>query len=81
MVPMAIDDWFLTAAERDNPFTRLDHRHGGVAWTSGNEARAAVHGANYSPGCVNSSRPSGPVTCCCSPTGAGTRTNGSAPTS
>lgn len=44
---MAIDDWFLTAAERDNPFTRLDHRHGGVAWTSGNEARAVVHGANY----------------------------------
>lgn len=36
-----------TPRKRDNPWTRLTHRHGGAAWTSGNDARLHVHGANY----------------------------------
>jgi phosphatidylserine/phosphatidylglycerophosphate/cardiolipin synthase-like enzyme len=41
-------DWFLTAAERDNPATRLDSRHpDGAAWTTGNEVRALIHGKRY----------------------------------
>ncbi|GAB2538902.1 phospholipase D family protein [Brachybacterium huguangmaarense] len=44
---MAIHEWFLTAAERDNPFTRLTHRRGGLAYSSGNRARAVIHGVDY----------------------------------
>ncbi len=44
---MRIDDWFLTAAERGNPATRLDARRGGVAWSAGNEVRPLIHGAAY----------------------------------
>ena len=45
---MRLDEWFLTAAERGNPATRLDRRHGGgLAWTSGNQVRPLVHGARY----------------------------------
>jgi phosphatidylserine/phosphatidylglycerophosphate/cardiolipin synthase-like enzyme len=45
---MRIDDWFLTAAERGNPATKLDSRHpAGLAWTTGNEVRPLVHGAVY----------------------------------
>ncbi|PWH06229.1 phospholipase [Brachybacterium endophyticum] len=44
---MSIDDWFLDSTERDNPFTRLDHRHGGRAHTSGNSGKVHVHGAEY----------------------------------
>ncbi|GAB49783.1 phospholipase D family protein [Mobilicoccus pelagius] len=44
---MALEKWFLTTEERGNPFTRLTHRHGGAAWTSGNSARLHVHGADY----------------------------------
>ena len=40
-------DWFLTADERGNPATVLDARHGGVAWSSGNDVRPLVHGACY----------------------------------
>ena len=43
-----LDDWFLTASERGNPWTVLDRRHsGGQAWTVGNLARPLVHGAEY----------------------------------
>jgi phosphatidylserine/phosphatidylglycerophosphate/cardiolipin synthase-like enzyme len=43
-----IDDWFLTSAERGNPATRLDSRHGnGMAWTAGNRVRPLIHGATY----------------------------------
>ena len=43
-----IDDWFLTPAERGNPATRLDSRHGdGLAWSTGNEVRPLIHGASY----------------------------------
>ncbi len=45
---MRIHDWFLTAAERGNPATKLDARHpGGAAWSTGNEVRPLVHGATY----------------------------------
>ena len=36
-----IEDWFLTAAERGNPATRLR------AWTEGNAVRLRVHGSAY----------------------------------
>ncbi len=40
--------WFLTAADRGNPATRLDSRHpGGEAWTEGNLVRPLIHGATY----------------------------------
>jgi phosphatidylserine/phosphatidylglycerophosphate/cardiolipin synthase-like enzyme len=40
--------WYLTAAERGNPATRLDARHpGGVAWSGGNQVRTLIHGAAY----------------------------------
>jgi phosphatidylserine/phosphatidylglycerophosphate/cardiolipin synthase-like enzyme len=41
-------DWFLTAAERGNPATRLDSRHpDGSAWTTGNDVRPLIHGKPY----------------------------------
>ncbi len=42
-------DWLLTPAERDNPATVLDRRHGpdGPAWTEGNVVRPLVHGSTY----------------------------------
>jgi len=43
--------WFLTAAERGNPATRLDRRHdgpgGSIAWSRGNRVRPLIHGATY----------------------------------
>jgi hypothetical protein len=43
-----LNDWFLTAAERGNPATRLDSRHpDGLAWTVGNEVRPLIHGKPY----------------------------------
>jgi phosphatidylserine/phosphatidylglycerophosphate/cardiolipin synthase-like enzyme len=43
-----VDDWFLTAAERGNPATRLDTRRGVLtAWSAGNEVRPLIHGAAY----------------------------------
>ncbi len=38
---MAVDDWFLTAAERGNPACRLP------AWCTGNAVTALVNGATY----------------------------------
>jgi phosphatidylserine/phosphatidylglycerophosphate/cardiolipin synthase-like enzyme len=43
-----VSDWYLTAAERNNPSTRLDRRHpGNRAWTDGNLVEPIVHGAAY----------------------------------
>ena len=40
--------WFLTAAERDNPGTTIDHRrNGGLGWTAGNEVTVHIDGASY----------------------------------
>ncbi len=39
--------WLLTSDERANPFSDIDRRHGGVAWTTGNEVTPLVHGATY----------------------------------
>ena len=45
---MALPEWFLSAAERRNPATRLDRRHpDGAAWSTGNAATPLVHGAHY----------------------------------
>jgi phosphatidylserine/phosphatidylglycerophosphate/cardiolipin synthase-like enzyme len=44
---MTATDWFLTSRERANPHTRIDQRHGGAAFTCGNQVRALVHGAAY----------------------------------
>src|SRR5437867_1162967 len=45
---LRLDEWFLTAEERGNPWTRLDSRHpDGAAWTTGNLVRPLVHGAVY----------------------------------
>ena len=42
------ESWFLTAAERGNPATRLDERRGdGRPWTAGNRVEILVHGATY----------------------------------
>src|SRR6202162_1672363 len=43
----ALEDWFLTAAERGNAFTGIDQRHPGAAWTTGNGVETLVHGATY----------------------------------
>jgi phosphatidylserine/phosphatidylglycerophosphate/cardiolipin synthase-like enzyme len=43
-----LDEWFLTAAQRGNPATRLDSRHrDGLAWSVGNEVRPLIHGLSY----------------------------------
>ncbi|MDX6199302.1 MAG: hypothetical protein QOJ79_2453 [Actinomycetota bacterium] len=40
--------WFLTAAERGNPDTRLDTRHAAAQpWTDDNTATPLVHGSTY----------------------------------
>ena len=42
------DRWFLSAGERGNADTVLDHRRGdGLAWSRGNRVRPLVHGAVY----------------------------------
>ena len=42
------DRWFLSAGERGNEDTLLDHRHrDGLAWSNGNRVRPLVHGAMY----------------------------------
>ncbi len=54
---MAVLDWLLSSAERGNPATILDRRHGdGAAWTSGNDVRPLVHGAAYFPELLRSVR-------------------------
>jgi phosphatidylserine/phosphatidylglycerophosphate/cardiolipin synthase-like enzyme len=41
-------EWFLMPSERGNDATDLDRRHSdGLAWTSGNQVRPLVHGAEY----------------------------------
>jgi phosphatidylserine/phosphatidylglycerophosphate/cardiolipin synthase-like enzyme len=43
-----IEDWFLSAPERDNPATSIDARHPGEqAWSTGNLVRPLIHGATY----------------------------------
>ena len=45
---MRAADWFLSAAERGNPATSLDRRHGdGLAWSAGNHVTPLIHGATY----------------------------------
>ncbi len=44
---MAVDDWFLTTAQRGNPATCLNTRHGGAAYTDGNEVHPLIDGATY----------------------------------
>lgn len=45
---MGLADWYLSHAERENPHTALDAvRAGRTAWTTGNEVRPIVHGAQY----------------------------------
>ena len=47
---MDVAEWFLTSAERGNPATVLDSRHGdGLAWTTGNDVQPLVHGGTYFP--------------------------------
>jgi phosphatidylserine/phosphatidylglycerophosphate/cardiolipin synthase-like enzyme len=47
-VPDVLESWFLTASERDNDFSLLDRRRSdGLAWSSGNDVEALVHGAVY----------------------------------
>jgi hypothetical protein len=44
------EQWFLSAAERANAWTRLDRDHPGqVAWTTGNEVTPLIHGRSYLP--------------------------------
>jgi phosphatidylserine/phosphatidylglycerophosphate/cardiolipin synthase-like enzyme len=46
--PVDPSHWFLSAAERGNPATRLDRGHpGGQAWSEGNLVRPLIHGATY----------------------------------
>ena len=48
IIPVMSIDWFLTAAERANPHTRIDAgRPDGTAWTTGNRVRPLVHGRTY----------------------------------
>ena len=48
MASDSVLSWFLSAAERANPRTRLDARHpDGEAWSTGNLVRPLVHGATY----------------------------------
>ena len=76
---MKPDAWFLTAAERGNPATRLDRRHDdGLAWSSGNQVTPLIHGATYFEDSRPGSARSKPGTSCCSPTGAETPTSGCA---
>ncbi len=45
---MAGEDWLLLASERGNDATDLDRRHrDGLAWTTGNQVRPLIHGAEY----------------------------------
>jgi phosphatidylserine/phosphatidylglycerophosphate/cardiolipin synthase-like enzyme len=46
--PVVLADWFLAAAERGNPDTRLTSRHPeSQPWATGNVVRPLVHGAVY----------------------------------
>jgi phosphatidylserine/phosphatidylglycerophosphate/cardiolipin synthase-like enzyme len=39
--------WLLDSGERGNSHTGIDRRHGGTAWTLGNDVRPLIHGATY----------------------------------
>ena len=43
----AISNWFLTPAERGNPWSKISSRRDRNGWSTGNEVRALVHGATY----------------------------------
>jgi phosphatidylserine/phosphatidylglycerophosphate/cardiolipin synthase-like enzyme len=44
------EEWFLSAEERGNDWTRLDRDHPTqLAWTSGNDVEPLIHGARYLP--------------------------------
>ncbi len=46
--PDALENWFLTDAERGNVVSSIDRRRpDGLAWSSGNKVEALVHGATY----------------------------------
>ena len=46
--PMALADWFLSPAERENPHARIDAVRGNATgWSVGNDVRPIVHGAPY----------------------------------
>ncbi len=48
--PVAVEDWFLSSAERGNDATELDRRHvDASAWTADNDVRPLIHGASYFP--------------------------------
>lgn len=44
---MSTSRWLITADERGNPDTCIDRRHGGQAWTTGNDVAVLVHGMHY----------------------------------
>jgi phosphatidylserine/phosphatidylglycerophosphate/cardiolipin synthase-like enzyme len=45
---VVVADWYLTADERGNPWTRLDARHpDGRAWSEGNTVTPLIHGRAY----------------------------------
>ena len=47
---MDTSEWLLSRAERGNPATVLDDRHGGdQAWSTGNSVRPLIHGSTYFP--------------------------------
>ncbi len=47
---MAVEDWFLTSAERGNPDSAIDRRHQtGRPFTTGNRVQPLVHGGSYFP--------------------------------
>jgi phosphatidylserine/phosphatidylglycerophosphate/cardiolipin synthase-like enzyme len=41
------DLWFLSAEERGNPHSAVDHARDGRAWTEGNAVTLLIHGATY----------------------------------
>lgn len=48
IAPVVLAEWFLAAAERGNPDTRLLARHPeSQPWSTGNDVRPLVHGAVY----------------------------------
>jgi phosphatidylserine/phosphatidylglycerophosphate/cardiolipin synthase-like enzyme len=61
MADADLQEWFLSAAERGNPWTVIDSRHAdGAAWTTGNLVRPLVHGATYFAELLAAVRSAGP---------------------
>src|SRR4029078_11850152 len=42
-----VEDWFLTADERGNPWTRIDRGASEAGWSAGNQVEVLVDGAEY----------------------------------